>query len=341
VDNCDLVSEVTATAGQDFIVYVLACNGNATDGIGGMEFGIEYDDTPGVGIDVNGYADCGILHYTSFTPAWPDSGSGIMVAWNGSQNCQLTPTPAAPRAAGVALDITYYSPDQLRIVEFPGTYGSARVADCGARADTLSGFTPSRLGTAGFNLPGYNSCCQPFPALCTVPRIVTTSPDRTTRPLPYQVQVRDILGNPLPNLQVEILPAITTNLCVCPTMPMPYTAFTDPSGVATFDIRAGGCMDNARLGGSVSAVRAKGTTLGIVSINSADPVDAQMRLPTDPGYSPKTPCQSDLTDVMFLAVSWALHTYDACLDVALPYRTIDTADSLELIRLMGPGGTCP
>lgn len=70
-------------------LYVLVLDGSALAGVGGAAFGIEY----GPGVVVSGWTLCADLDFSGAPQGsqWPDSGSGNLITWNVTTNCQNTP----------------------------------------------------------------------------------------------------------------------------------------------------------------------------------------------------------------------------------------------------------
>ena len=155
----------------DFDVWVLVCNGSDSVGVGGVEFGIDYDGALGSGVDINTWRNCGFLQFPSDT--WPEAGSGNIVTWAACQNTSSIPNDVDENGniifnhmviavAGV-FNITAYGKDVLYSTPRPVT-GLAKVASCAAVEDDI---TPpagriGQLGNAGFckNVKGYNYCVR-------------------------------------------------------------------------------------------------------------------------------------------------------------------------------------
>ena len=97
---CDRAPLPPCTAGDSSLVvvgdlntpydlYVLVLDGSALAGVGGAAFGIEY----GPGVVVSGWTLCADLDFSGAPQGsqWPDSGSGNLITWNVTTNCQNTP----------------------------------------------------------------------------------------------------------------------------------------------------------------------------------------------------------------------------------------------------------
>lgn len=159
--------------GGEYNVYLLVCNGSDRDlenpsplrtGVAGLQCGIEYNATQGLGVDVFGWHVCADLEFPQ--PGWPAAGTGNTITWVPSTNCQdVNSEPYVPGTviaiAGV-FEVSVYGPDFMAVTPRP-VDGLAKVADCNAAEDDITYNTPSQLGIAGFGLPGYNPCGLPTP----------------------------------------------------------------------------------------------------------------------------------------------------------------------------------
>ena len=150
----------SANAIGSYFVYVLVSTGGE---LGGVKFGITYDNAPGSGVDVAGWVSCGVDLglAASTTPAWPSSGSGNAIAWNPLSNCQ---TSANMAVAGLFY-VNVYGADVLDLVGHPMD-GQVSVTDCGTDPSGLLGWVTecvlptSAAGAAGFGVPGEDPCPQ-------------------------------------------------------------------------------------------------------------------------------------------------------------------------------------
>ena len=140
--------------------HAYLCVGNHSDSIGvaGVQFGIQYNDAPGAGVDVFSWNRCADLEFAM--PTYPSANnSGNVVTWGRVNNCQLG---TATTVAGY-LYIGVYSPDRLSIVPHP-IDGAAKVADCESVEEDLTGQSPSALGFVDFGTgQGYNPCSTIVP----------------------------------------------------------------------------------------------------------------------------------------------------------------------------------
>jgi hypothetical protein len=152
---------------QIYNVYVLVTDGDATAGIAGLQFGIEYGSgkADGVGVDIYGWTLCATLEFPQPSPVWPESGGGNMVTWDPLNRCQRYEPGGA--GTGVVANAGYfylgaYGDAVLAITPRP-VDGMAKVASCTGEEDSIQGVglvrTPSHLGSAGFGTyQGYNPC---------------------------------------------------------------------------------------------------------------------------------------------------------------------------------------
>ncbi|MDZ4805114.1 MAG: FlgD immunoglobulin-like domain containing protein [Candidatus Eisenbacteria bacterium] len=150
-------SDPTGAAG--YFVYVLVRNADSTgvQTLAGLQFGIEYEGGPGVGIQVNDWRFCGSLEFPG--SSWPASGSGNLMTWDPVNRCQT-----AELAVAGYFYVTPYSPATMRLVPRP-VDGLAAVADCNASATDVY---PRRLGWVSFgtaahpgDIDGFNPCLEP------------------------------------------------------------------------------------------------------------------------------------------------------------------------------------
>lgn len=146
-----------------YFVYLLVADGDATEGISGLQCGIEYNPTIGAGVDVFGFTLCATLLF--YSTGWPESGGGALITWDESLHCQRS-EPAGP-GTGVVATAGYfyvgaYGPDDLKIIPRPRD-GIAQVANCDRVEDVLVSATvnPARspLGFVSFGGgAGYAPC---------------------------------------------------------------------------------------------------------------------------------------------------------------------------------------
>jgi hypothetical protein len=146
-------------AGAPVYVYVLLY-GDATAGMGGARFGIDYFLAPPGSFQVLDWTLCadGQVAFNG----WPSAQSGLEVAWNPA-NCQRrmsgTGDPVWDRASAVVgyFYCTSYGPAQMGVIPHPQD-GKATITDCAGSVDDVANAIPSQLGVAGFGTGGYSPC---------------------------------------------------------------------------------------------------------------------------------------------------------------------------------------
>jgi hypothetical protein len=142
-----------------FNIYLTVSNYDSL-GVAGVQFGIDYDDAPMSGVDIENWISCSDLEFANAD--WPAASTGNMLTWEFNFNCQIdpgftTPAAAAPVLIGV-LQATVYSMDELSLTPRP-VDGRAKVADCLGAEDDITDALPSRLGRISFGQStGYNPC---------------------------------------------------------------------------------------------------------------------------------------------------------------------------------------
>jgi hypothetical protein len=143
-------------------LWVGVCNGSDSLGVKGVEFGIDYDGALGSGVDVDQWIKCSDgLEFPQ--DGWPAAGTGTIVTWT---TCQIESSidtgdelnHQVIAVAGV-FRVTVYGRSYMSVTPRPVT-GLAKVADCLAAEDVVSGKMPSQLGIAGMckGAKGYNFC---------------------------------------------------------------------------------------------------------------------------------------------------------------------------------------
>lgn len=151
-----------------YFAYLLVAGGSASAGISGVQCGISYGPTIGVGVDVYSWSLCADLQFPSND--WPESGGGNLITWNPEVHCKRTEPGGGGTGVVAAAGYFYcaaYSPDNLSVTARPVDQ-CAKVVSCEAIEDILDSAafhpTPSFLGHAAFSAgattPGYNPWCQ-------------------------------------------------------------------------------------------------------------------------------------------------------------------------------------
>jgi hypothetical protein len=141
-----------------YYALVMVTNGRTSNGVGAVEFGIEYDDDPGAGVDIFSWSACG----TSIpTGAWPASGSGNHVNWSACQSTEPDGPGTGVSAIAGYFYLSAYSSDALAIKPHPEVH-DVRVIDCSGTPGIVFDTTPPRWGSAAFSpgatTPGDNPC---------------------------------------------------------------------------------------------------------------------------------------------------------------------------------------
>jgi hypothetical protein len=193
----------------------------------------------------------------------------------------------------------------------------------------------------------------PDPTLSTVPRCVGVSP---TGALAYRVTIVGS-GGPINASRVEIrfnIPGDTL-LCWCSVTPDPgpvpntHTFFqnTNASGVATFNIRAGGCIQYglaaipgaSDIAGEIFADGIKMQEFGTVS---PDAVDGSGRLPTNTAslWDPAGTCATGLADAVQHTTPLSTASYDWCTDINCD-NSVGVSDAVILTPFLAGAASCP
>jgi len=166
--SCGAIVSQGSLFPSSYFAYVLAVDGDATAGISGVQFGINYIGAPGIGIDVESWTKCATLEFQM--DGWPAPGTGTLLTWDAVNRCQRI-EPGGPGTGVVAVAGYFYcaayTADTLTIIPRPVDL-AAKVASCDAVEDTLDSPTlhrvPSPLGFASFSMgalvPGYNPCTE-------------------------------------------------------------------------------------------------------------------------------------------------------------------------------------
>lgn len=148
-----------------FSIFVCAA-GIDSLGIAGAQFGVDYADGQSVGCDISAWYSCTDLQFEENN--WPQAGTGNLVTWEPSLNCQ-NPTDLTSAVLIGVFDVTAYSGDVFTLTPRP-VDGKAKVADCTAAENDITAADPSRLGVVTFGTTGgYNPCLS-----ATVPVRPTT-----------------------------------------------------------------------------------------------------------------------------------------------------------------------
>lgn len=148
--NC-IDATVSAPLGT-YTVYMIAAAYDDSLGLAGLQVGLEYDGTPGVGVDIFNWGLCASLNFPQ--PGWPGSGTGNTITWDPGGACQQNSAVTAAAWFYVAA----YGADRLAAVPRP-VDGKFKVVDCNAVEEDLTTAFPSHLGYVDFGGgEGYNPC---------------------------------------------------------------------------------------------------------------------------------------------------------------------------------------
>lgn len=160
---------LSTPSGPFYYVYLLACNGSDSVGIGGIECGIQYQGefnpggNPTQPLVVFGWNSCSTLSFES--TGWPSPGGGNALTWS-TAACQNTRSEAGVKYSVIAIGgyfyVGAYSPSTMYVTPRPVS-GAAAVSDCSARVDFVHNQIPTHLGSAGFGTVGFNPCGAPTP----------------------------------------------------------------------------------------------------------------------------------------------------------------------------------
>lgn len=165
-------------------------------------------------------------------------------------------------------------------------------------------------------VPGAASAGVPDPDLCTVPNVIL-SPLHPTNALEYVVTVVGADG-PIDSALVQLVFSAEAAglVCWCTGQTQPIIEdYTNPSGLAVFQVFGGGCLNPASTVSPPVQVFANGILLREVGVVSVDPVDVTGKLPTDVGYNPGGNCNSALSDATFITPSIKVGALNYCTDL--------------------------
>jgi len=157
------------------------------------------------------------------------------------------------------------------------------------------------------------SAGTPDPSLSTVPNVLV-SPGGI---VPYNVTVISTEG-PVNGALVQLSFSTEAAGLVCwcngQTQPM-IEGTTDASGIATFNVSAGGCVDPALVSSPPAVeVYANGFLLAEVGVVGVDAVDGSGLLPTQ-GWDTGGVCTAGLSDASYHTPAISLGMYQFCTDL--------------------------
>ncbi len=138
--DCDDSSiQVTGELNTAYYAFLCVFNGDASEGISGLQCGLRFNDARNVGVEIESWRSCADLEYPQ--SGWASrSGVGNRILWSNNVHCQQEEPGGIGQgvtAVGGYFYLSAYSPDQLEVVPWKGTgYGEGlRVTNC-ANAET-------------------------------------------------------------------------------------------------------------------------------------------------------------------------------------------------------------
>ncbi len=192
---------------------------------------------------------------------------------------------------------------------------------------------------AGVVMAGVANAGIPDPNLSDVPEVVYAPGGG----LQYMVTVNGSEG-PIDTATVQLVFSTEADGLIAWCTGQDHTnriisAQTNASGIATFDIAAGGCIDPARVAATpVVEVFANGIKLAEVGCVSPDVVDANGVLPTD-GWNVTTSTSVSLSDAGFHTPPVKTGVYEYCTDLNSDL-SVDLADATILTPYIKGGNNC-
>lgn len=169
--RCDEM-KVNASLAQNYYAFVCVVDGKADAGIAGLQFGLNFNRSRRVGVDISDWKSCGNLEFPSPQNKvdWYNAGNGgNLITWSPTDNCQRSePSGAGTGVTAVAgyFYLTSYTADKLEVAVRPND-GVAKVADCNSIESIVAGpdapfRNTSYLGFVAFSdggtVPGSNPC---------------------------------------------------------------------------------------------------------------------------------------------------------------------------------------
>lgn len=154
---------------QPYYAFICVIDADASVGVAGVQFGVEYNRSNNRGVDIFDWNNCGTLQFPTGGSNWyKNAGGGNQITWDVSRGCpREEPGGAGTGVVAVAgyFYLSAYSDDQLKITKRP-VDNMAKIADCAASEYVVEGFgisyPRSHLGYATFSsgaqTTGYNPC---------------------------------------------------------------------------------------------------------------------------------------------------------------------------------------
>lgn len=176
--------------------------------------------------------------------------------------------------------------------------------------------------------PAVSLAGVPDPALSTIPNVLG-SPDGL---LAYRVTIVGTSG-PIDSANVTLVWTVAgdTATCWCTTQVHPSVASTtNASGVATFNLRLGRCLNPATIPGGVAVE---------VFVNSIKIKEVGQVSPDVTGLLLGPPCQVALADAIQFTFPLATATYGYCYDLNSD-GTVGASDAVLLTAPVAGAATC-
>lgn len=190
---------------------------------------------------------------------------------------------------------------------------------------------------AGVLISGNVWAATPDPDLSTVPNVVYDPGAHNA----YSVTVMSVNG-PIPGAIVRLHFTAQASALAgwCSSQAHPdIDATTNASGVATFLIAGGGCLNPAAMTSPPVQVFANGVLLREVGVVSVDAVDDAGKLPTQ-GWNPNPNSRVGVGDAVFHTVPLKTGAYSFCTDFNSD-GACNLTDAVILTPAVKVGWTCP
>lgn len=206
------------------------------------------------------------------------------------------------------------------------------------------------LAAVGVLVASLASAFVPVPELSSVPVCVPIAPNGG---LTYQVRIVGT-GGPINASRVNLLFNSVGDSLVCwctafggyvAGSPHSYFANTNGSGIATFNLHAGGCVENqlAAIPGNnnfAAEVFADLVKMQEVGTVSPDAVDNAGRVSTDtPAWNPAGNCATGLSDAVRHTTPLATATYQWCTDINCDHA-VTLGDATTLTPFLANAISC-
>jgi len=189
---------------------------------------------------------------------------------------------------------------------------------------------------AGVFMAGNAWSATPDPNLSTVPNVVVEPGGQ----LAYKVTVVSVDGPVVGAIvRLHVTPEGEGLLGWCSGQGHPdIDATTNGSGVATFNVAGGGCLNPAALSAPPVQVFANGVLLRQVGVVSGDVVDDTGKLPTQ-GWNPGPSLKVALSDAVYHTAPLKTGTFNFCTDVNSD-GVCNLTDAVILTPPIKAGHTC-